>query len=103
MVGQDLLLGATQGGAHGGELGDDIDAITVVLDHAREAAHLALDPLQPLQHRTLGTRLHDGYIPLPGIRFKRLLRWTMPRTGGTPRRSMRPPRSIWSAGWRSIR
>jgi P-type Cu+ transporter len=31
---------------------------------------LALDPPQPLKHRTLGNRSHKPYIPLPGIRFK---------------------------------
>ena len=54
MIGEDLLLGAPQRGAHRRELRHDIDAIAVVLDHAREAAHLALDPFQPFEHRSLG-------------------------------------------------
>ena len=70
MIGEDFLLGAAQRRAHRRELGDDVDAIAVVLDHAREAAHLALDPVQALEHRRLGIRLACRYIPLPGIRFK---------------------------------
>ena len=39
------------------ELGHDVDAIAVVLDHAREAAHLAFDAFQALEHRGLGIAL----------------------------------------------
>ena len=70
VIGQDLILGAAQRGAHRRELGDDVDAIAVVLDHAREPAHLALDPLEPFEYRRLGIGLHAGYIPLRGTRFK---------------------------------
>src|SRR5262249_27788684 len=70
VVGEDLLLGAPQRGAHRRKLGHDVDAIAVLLDHAREAAHLALDPPEPLEHRGLGRGTHGRYIPLPGIRFK---------------------------------
>jgi hypothetical protein len=44
------------------------------VDHARKPAHLALDPFEALEHRRLGKRSHPGYIPLPGIRFKRIYR-----------------------------
>ena len=70
VVGEDFLLGAAQRGARRRELGDDVDAIAVVLDHTREPAHLALDALEPLHHRRLGIRSHVRYIPLQGIRFK---------------------------------
>src|SRR5262249_7195693 len=70
VIGEDLLLGAAQRRTHRGELRDDVDAIAVVLDHARKPTHLALDPLQALEHRRLGKRLHARYIPLRGIRFK---------------------------------
>src|SRR5208282_4973823 len=70
VIGEDFLLGAAQRGARRRELGHDVDAIAVVLHHAREPAHLALDPLQPLHHRCLGVRSHTDYIPLQGIRFK---------------------------------
>jgi P-type Cu+ transporter len=71
MVGEDLVLGAAQGRARSRELGDDVDAITVIFDHARETTHLPLDPLQALKHRRLGIRSHDRYIPLRGNGFKR--------------------------------
>jgi P-type Cu+ transporter len=67
MIGQNFLLGAPQRGAHSRELGHDIDAIAVVFDHAGKAAHLALDPPQPFQHRSLGKRSHEPYIPPWGI------------------------------------
>src|SRR5262249_60657771 len=67
VVAQDLVLEPAQGGAHGGDLRHHVDAIAVVLDHAGEAAHLALDPAEPLEAGGLGVVLHAGYIPLPGI------------------------------------
>ncbi len=70
VVGEDFFLGATQSGARRRELGHDVDAKAVVLDHARKPAHLALDPLEAFHHRCLGIRSHARYIPLPGIRFK---------------------------------
>ena len=70
VIGQDLILGSPQRGAHRRDLGDDVDTIAVVLDHAREPAHLALDPREPLEHRRLGIRLHAPDIPLRGTRFK---------------------------------
>ncbi len=70
VVGENFLLGAAQRGARRRELGDDVDAIAVVLDHAGEPTHLALDPLEPLRHRRLGIRAHVRYIPLQGIRCK---------------------------------
>src|SRR3954447_7848508 len=33
-----------QGPGHGGDLGEDVDAVGVVVDHALEPPHLALDP-----------------------------------------------------------
>src|SRR5207253_11194842 len=40
-------------GRDGGDLGEDVDAVAVVLDHALDAAHLPLDPMQPLHERLL--------------------------------------------------
>ncbi len=51
------------------DLGEDVDAIAVLLDHAREAAHLALDPAQSFGAGCLDVVSHDRYIPLHGIRF----------------------------------
>jgi hypothetical protein len=33
---------------NGGDLGEDVDAVLLLLDHALEAARLALDALEPL-------------------------------------------------------
>src|SRR5580704_18103971 len=70
MIGKDLIFGTPQRSSRRRKLRDDIDAIAVVLDHAREPAHLTLDPFKPLEHRRLGICLHARYIPLRGTRFK---------------------------------
>ena len=75
VIAQDFLLDPAQRRPRRRDLGDDVDAIAVVLDHAGEAADLSLDPVQALEHRRLGIRSHARYIPLPGIRFKRVGRW----------------------------
>ena len=70
VIAENFLLGAAQRRAHRRELRHDVDAIAVVLDHAREPAHLAFDPPQPFQHRRLGIRSHAVYIPVRGTRYK---------------------------------
>src|SRR6478672_1770276 len=47
-------------GADRTELGQDVDAVAVVLDHARDAAHLALDAREPLQELLLVRRVAVG-------------------------------------------
>ena len=42
---------AVEGAAHGGDLGEDVDAVPLLLDHPRQAARLALDPAQPVEQR----------------------------------------------------
>src|SRR5262249_46248505 len=49
MVAQDLLLDAAQRGAHRGNLGDHVDAVAVLLDHAGEPTHLAFDALETFE------------------------------------------------------
>ena len=58
VVAQHLLLDAPQRRADGGDLRDDVDAVAVLLDHAGEAAHLALDAAQALQAGGLGCFAH---------------------------------------------
>ena len=94
MIGKDFLLGTAQSGTRRRELRDDVDTVAIVLDHARQPAHLALDPLQPLEHRCLGIRAHSGYIPLPGIRYKGRGPWTI----AVIRTMMPPTPSIRCAG-----
>ncbi len=45
---QNFRVDTLHGGADGVDLGNDIDAIAVVGDHAGDAAHLALDTAEPL-------------------------------------------------------
>src|SRR5690348_13608980 len=63
VLAQDLLLDAAQRRAHGADLRDDVDAVAIVLDHARKPAHLALDAAQPLEIGALAVLLHAVYIP----------------------------------------
>src|SRR5262249_60877697 len=94
VVAQDLLFESAERGAHGGNLRHDVDAVAIVLDHAGEPAHLALDPAEPLETGGLGVALHVGYIPLPGIGVNRrpwITRIITPRTRmATSRRHPRP-------------
>src|ERR1700709_1192318 len=53
VVAQDFLLDAAQRRPRGRDLRDDVDAVTVVLDHAGEAANLALRPVQPFKDGSL--------------------------------------------------
>jgi P-type Cu+ transporter len=67
VVAQDFLLGAAQRGAHGRDLGNDVDAVAVVFDHAGKPAHLPLDALQPLEAGSLDVLAHVLYIPPTGM------------------------------------
>jgi hypothetical protein len=49
VVAQNLLFGAPQRRPHGSNLGNDVDAVAVVLDHSGETADLAFDAVEPLQ------------------------------------------------------
>jgi hypothetical protein len=71
---EDLFLQSPQRGANRRDLRNDVDAITVVLDHARDPAHLSLDPIQSLGASHLDVTSHAPYIPLRGIGFNANLR-----------------------------
>ena len=51
VIGENFFLGLPQRRPRCRELGDDIDAVAVILDHARQAAHLPLDPFEAFEHR----------------------------------------------------
>src|SRR6266496_2262011 len=57
VVVEDLEGEAVECGRHGTDLCDDVDAVTVVLDHSLEAADLALDPVQTLDQHLLVLRI----------------------------------------------
>src|SRR5262245_40038970 len=52
-----------------GDLGEDVDAVSVVLDHPLQPADLPLDPAQPGQVRLLvsAVAVHTSTIPATGI------------------------------------
>lgn len=59
MVVQDFLLDLVERGAHRADLGQHIDAVAVLLDHAGDAAHLALDASEPGELGFLLLLVHD--------------------------------------------
>ena len=64
MVTQNFFLRTSERGPNCRNLGDNVDAITVFFNHTGEPADLALDPLESLNHRCLGSRLHaTPYAP----------------------------------------
>src|SRR5947208_16609236 len=63
MIAKDFLLDPAQRRPRRGDLGDDVDAVTVALDHAGEAANLSLDPVQPFQDGSLDLGAHAPNIP----------------------------------------
>src|SRR5262245_18454159 len=69
VIAQDFLFQPPKRGAHRRDLGHDVDAVAILLDHARNAAHLALDPAQSLRAGRLDVVTHARYIPLHGIGF----------------------------------
>src|SRR4030081_1948984 len=70
VVAQDLLLDPAQRRPRRGDLRDDVDAVAAGLDHAGEAANLALHPVQPFQDGSLDLCAHAPNIPPQGIWFK---------------------------------
>jgi len=51
MVSHDFLLGAAERPAHGRNLGDNVNAVTVFFNHADDTADLTLNSAQPFQDR----------------------------------------------------
>lgn len=82
MIAQHLFLQPPQRRTHGGDLRDDVDAIAVVLDHARQAAHLTFDSTEPLEAGCLDLVSHARYIPLHGMGFKAERKPRMKETAG---------------------
>jgi hypothetical protein len=75
-----------EGGLHGGDLDEDVGAPAVLLDHALDAAHLALDPPQPVVELLLGGAVaafggHGVTIPQGGTRGSRVGRPRADRRG----------------------
>src|SRR5215213_7725603 len=64
MVLEDLVLHAPECRPHRPDLGEDVDTVAILLDHARDPAHLALDPLQPVAAALLRVCSHS-LVPYP--------------------------------------
>jgi hypothetical protein len=70
VIPQNFFLNAAERGAHGRDLGDDIDTVAVLIHHFGQAANLALDAAETLLTGCLDVFSHATYIPLQGIGFK---------------------------------
>src|ERR1019366_9568935 len=69
---QHLGLDAGEGGPHGLDLGQDVDAISTFLDHSGHPAHLALDPAQAVEQPWCVLAFHSTPLQYP---------WRIPRQG----------------------
>lgn len=69
MIAQDFLLEAPQRGAYRRNLRHDVDAVAILLDHARNAANLSFDAIEPLRTSLLDVLSHAPYIPPYSINF----------------------------------
>ena len=49
VIAQHFVLDPSQSGARRSDLGDDIDTVPILLDHARETPHLTFDAAQAFQ------------------------------------------------------
>ena len=78
MIAQDFLFQPPQCSADRRNLSDDINTVSIFLDHAADPANLAFDPVQPFRARLLDVIPHALYIPPYRISFNTLL-W---RTAG---------------------
>src|SRR5436190_24649 len=48
----------------GGDLGQQVDAVRLILDHPSQPAHLSLDPREPAKHRLLVVHVAGSGRPL---------------------------------------
>ena len=58
VIAQDFLFGASQRGTHGRDLGDDIDAVSILFEHPGKAADLAFDSIEPSEAGRLDIFAH---------------------------------------------
>lgn len=70
VIGKNRVLNLLECGPYCLDLVDDIDAVAVVRDHARDAANLALDTAQPHGSRLLDRVSHRRNIYPYGVHVK---------------------------------
>ena len=63
MVAKDFLLNASKSCAHGIDLRDDVDTVTVFIDHSRQTSHLSFDTAEAFAATGLDVVSHATYIP----------------------------------------
>jgi hypothetical protein len=63
MVAKDFLLNAPERCAHGVDLRDDVDTVTVFIDHSRQPSYLSFDPAEAFAATDLDVVSHAAYIP----------------------------------------
>lgn len=65
VIAEGLLLDLIERRLHRPDLGEDVDAVAVFLNHACNAAHLALDAAEAGKLRLLDLRVHAlNYTPV---------------------------------------
>ena len=70
VIPEHFFLDTPERGPDRRDLGNDIDAIAVLLDHPGQTPNLTLDPAEALLTGCLDVFSHGTYIPLQGIGFK---------------------------------
>ena len=63
MIAQDLLFEPSQCSTDRRNLSDDVDTVSIFLDHAADPADLAFDPIQSFRACFLDVTPHAAYIP----------------------------------------
>jgi hypothetical protein len=58
VIAQDFLFGAAQRGTHRRDLGNDIDAVSILFEHPGKATHLAFDSIEPPEAGRLDILAH---------------------------------------------
>ena len=69
MIAQDLLFEPSQCSTDRRNLSDDVDTVSIFLDHAADPANLAFDPIQSFSACFLDVTPHATYIPSSRIGF----------------------------------
>lgn len=63
VIPKDFFFNPAERGPHRRDLGNDVDAVPVLVDHFREPANLAFDAVQAFLARSLDLVSHGPYIP----------------------------------------
>ena len=72
MLGEKLYADAIEGGANGGDLGEDVHAVALLIHHALDTRHLSGDSFEASRELLARVRfvIHDDNIPPRGIIVK---------------------------------